>query len=285
VDCLTRSRSKRQGAERKSGNPQLAAFAKGLQRHGIEPVRKLYSDRPEPCNVAVAWAFRNRRLVDQQRLTGGRFLTTELGYVGDREAWTSLGWDGLNGKADFGFGGPWHQSERSADPKRWQTLFPDLVKPWRVNKDGYVLLIGQVEGDAALHGADIRRWYVATARAAQRAYRRPVMFRPHPKGSLRQMPLVPNARGSSLEQALEGAMVVVTFSSNAGVLAALAGVPVVTLDPGAMAWPVAGHELGELVTPDREEWCARLAWCQWSLDELANGEAWAHIGKFANGSV
>lgn len=46
----------------------------------------------------------------------------------------------------------------------------------------------------------------------------------------------------------------------------------------AMAWPVTAHSLLEpLVMPEREWWAHDLAWTQWSLAELASGEAWAAL--------
>jgi hypothetical protein len=70
---------------------------------------------------------------------------------------------------------------------------------------------------------------------------------------------------------MAGAGLVVTFNSNTGVDAALFGRPVIAMDEGSMAWPVAGHQVTEIVMPDRSAWAARLAWCQWTMDEMRSG--------------
>jgi hypothetical protein len=32
------------------------------------------------------------------------------------------------------------------------------------------------------------------------------------------------------------------------------------------------------VTPDRFAWAHSLAWCQWTLPEIAGGVFWEHVG-------
>lgn len=72
----------------------------------------------------------------------------------------------------------------------------------------------------------------------------------------------------------------VTHSSNAAVEAAMAGVPVFVTAPCG-AWWIAGGPLDRIEQPrlpdDREEWAARLASHQWTLGELASGQAWAAL--------
>jgi len=80
-----------------------------------------------------------------------------------------------------------------------------------------------------------------------------------------------------IEKDLEAARYAVTFNSNSGVDAALAGVPVVAMDEGSMAWQVAGHRIGEIVFPDREKWAHDLAFAQWDVEEITSGEAWEHL--------
>jgi len=69
----------------------------------------------------------------------------------------------------------------------------------------------------------------------------------------------------------------VSWNSNTGVDAVMAGVPAVVMDPGGMAWPVASHDITETVRPNRDRWYDRLAMCQWSMDEMVSGECWEHV--------
>lgn len=196
-------------------------------------------------------------------------LVMERGYIGDRFSWYSLGWNGLNGNATF---------PDKDEPSRFREHFS--MRPWKEGGD-YVLLIGQVPGDMSIHAVAINHWYRRTAEEAKKALGLPVFFREHPVAVKRHLRvMVPKVEkiGGDLLGAFEGARCVVTYNSNTAVEAVLAGIPSVTADRGSMAWEVTSHDFN-LVKPDREAWASRLAWCQWTLEEMANGTAWEHVAK------
>ncbi len=240
------------------------ALKSGLAVHGIKTtVLRQFT----PCRekVVACWGWRPGKLLQK---AGKQVFVMERGYVGDRFKWTSLAWNGLNGRAT--------RYSNEADPARFAEHFGHLMKPWKSGGD-YVLLIGQVQGDASLGGMDLRRWYEQTARDARQAYGLPVRFRPHPvsiKRGHHLKVLAAKTLDGTLEQALAGAAVVITFNSNTAVESVLAGVPTVTLDMGSMAREVTGHRVGDWCIPDRSAWAARLAWCQFSMDEIRSGFAW-----------
>lgn len=228
-----------------------SAMMAGFKRHGISVQR--ICPRSSGDDIVCVWGWRTaRKWLDRP------VLVMELGYVGDRiKAWRSLGWNGLNGRARFPTG----------DGSRWQRYFADVMRPWSY-RDGYALLIGQIPGDASVDSININRWLTNTRRALEeRGYE--VRLRPHP--------LVRSPK-RSLADDLAKASVCVTYNSNTGVDAVLSGVPAVTMDEGAMAWPVTAHSLDDdFIRPDRTEWAHNLAWCQWTMDEIASGEAWEHV--------
>jgi hypothetical protein len=246
---------------------QLVAFSKGLERHGHSPEVRL-PGHVAPCDLAVTWGVK-RRL---EMLSGRRALVLERGYLGDRLGkWTSAGFDGLNGFADF--------LNAGKGPERFDRHYgPDFLKPWRESPKGnLVVIMGQVRGDASLRGMNIDLWYRQVAERLQRCGHR-VGFRPHPlfKSALPNAKVVPLS--GTLEEALGRAKWVVTYNSNSGVDSVVAGVPTVTCDAGSMAFPVTGHDpVHEPPRPDRTAWAARMAWAQWTMDELASGEAWEHL--------
>ena len=249
------------------------AFASGLRRHGHQAE---INRRPTPCDLLVLWGVRRIPEMQAQKAAGGEVCILERGYLGDRFKWTSVSFGGgLNGRAEF--------RGVSADPTRFARHYGELMQPWRASGD-YALLIGQVPGDmslAAING-DLRPWYQATAdKLKAEGYE--VRYRPHPLAARRgpvPAPLgVPLSEGT-LEDAMAGASLVVTYNSNTGVESVLAGVPTMAADIGSMAWPMTSHAPeDEPVTPDRTAWAARLAWCQWSLDEMRSGECWTHVGE------
>lgn len=251
-------------------NDHANAMAMGLKAHGYEAKIVAKGTEPHPdCDFLVCWGWREgKRLRD----LGYNVLVMERGYLGDRYYWTSLGWNGLNGRA------VWNAPADKGE--RFRTYHGHLLRPWRTDRSGYALIIGQVRGDAALGDVVIARWYPEAAKAMRdRGFG--VYFRPHPEAVRRG--IVGNVLPSiqlrgSLDDALAGAACVVTYNSNAGVDAALAGIPVIACDEGSMALPVAARGLhADLMTPDRDDWCTRLAWRQWTIDEISSGIAWDHV--------
>lgn len=239
------------------------AMKMGLARHGISVAMAL-ADNPAPCDFAVVWGWRQRRVID----AGRPMLVMERGHVQPRMEWVSCGWDGLGGRGRY--------PEPADRGDRWYRHFAHHLKPWRTNS-GYALLCGQVVGDASIAGIDFHKWAAGTTkRLLQRGYR--VVYRPHPQTSRCGIMWCPDGADISqraLSEDLAHAAVAVTYNSTSGVDAALAGVPVIACDEGSMAWPVAAHGLdADLVTPDRAGWCNRLAWSQWRIAEIEDGSAW-----------
>lgn len=251
------------------------AFANGLRRHGWS-----VDMMPAPggaCDLLVLWSVHRQDAIRHQIRDGGQVCIIERGYLGDRFEWSSVSFGGgLNGRAEF-------HGVRN-DPARFDRHFGHLMQPWRA-KEGYALLIGQVPGDMSLAsvGGNLDGWYADTATdlAAQGF---DVRFRPHPvaiqRGKRSVCPGGAKLIGGTLDEALSGAALVVTFNSNTAVESVLAGVPTVAMDLGSMAWPVTTHSLEtEPQMPDRMTWAAELAWKQWTLNEMASGECWGHVGR------
>lgn len=241
---------------------------RGLERHGhtVE-----ISQTVSNADVHVFWGLRRRW--GKQALREGRpSLVVERAYLGDRFNWAAIGWDGLNGRADF------CNADVSGD--RWDKHWADYMRPWQPKPGGYALVIGQVPGDAALRGLNMQQWvYDAVAHA--RRYYEHVYFRPHPKARrLQRIAGIPTMEGE-LADALAGAAVVVTYNSNTGVDAVMAGIPATSADVGAMAWDVTTRGLSEpLFTGDRTRWAHRMAYTQWLPAEIERGEPWEHLRQY-----
>lgn len=251
------------------------AFAEGLRRHDWDVE---VSPSARPSDLVVLWGVRNAGAIALQNNHGGEICILERGYLGDRFKWTSVSFGGgLNGRGEF--------RGTSACPGRFFSNFGGLLRSWQ-RRDGYALLVGQVPGDMSLAvvGGRLDRWYAQTA-AELTGLGYDVRFRAHPEAVKRGYHN-PNIKGVSdiggtLADAVAGAGLVVTYNSNTGVESVLAGTPTMAADHGSMAWDVTSHIPGDVLTPDREEWAARLAWKQWTLDEIASGECWARVGQCA----
>lgn len=262
------------------------ALSEGFKRHGLHDIRivKGYDPRIHNADLVAIWAWRPKRkgslwwLIDQsQKAKGNHTLVMERAYVGERHLWTSLGYDGLNGRADF-------CNKDITDISRFNKHFPDLMKTWQ-NTQGSnkVLIAGQCKMDAAVSHININEWYRAvTIELAQRGY--DVHFRPHP---LNTHPWIPEPDlpvtidlFPTMEESMVGTKAVITFNSNAGVLSTLAGIPTVSMDVGSMVYGITSHKLSDISqTPERSKWAAQIAYTQWLPEEMESGEAWEHLKK------
>jgi len=251
-------------------NKFIKAFIDGLKRHGMK-AEWLHESNYKPSDLAVIWGVRFPHIIKGQKDCGGDYLVMERGYFRDRLKYCSLGYNGLNGNAEF--------LAENSPPDRWEKHGVE-VKPWKTDGE-YILLLGQVRGDQSVKHLDIRDWYREVVTEVKRQTDMPIYFRPHPQA--RQFDGIMQVEGyktGTLEEAFEGAARAITFNSNSGVDAILNGVPLIAMDRGSMAWEVAQNEIEmEHVLFDRTQWLNDLAYKQWTLEEIARGKAWTHLKR------
>ena len=87
-------------------------------------------------------------------------------------------------------------------------------------------------------------------------------------------------KGTNSSMFLKNCWCVVCHSVTFAVDAVMAGVPVIALHPASFVYPICSHALSEIENPkmpDRIPWLSRLAYCQWTLDEIRNGDVWRHF--------
>jgi len=261
-----------EGSETQTSNGER--LAEGVRQCGDVAVMMPGHGQPKTKHVAC-WGWRRGKKLRQR---GHEVLVVERGYLGDRFKWLALGWNGLNGKADF-------RLPSKVDAEKFNRHFRQFMKPWKSGGD-YVLIMGQVPGDMSIEGVAMNQWYVSAASEMEARFGLPVYIRPHPAAVQRRIWTriqgIPELKGT-LDEAFARARCVVTYNSNSGTDAVMAGVPVIMQDRGGMAWPVSAQGLNaDIITPDRGAWAERLSWCQWNDDELSSGAAWHNVslGKF-----
>lgn len=245
----------------------------GIRRHGAT-VEVLPVDQARPCDVGLCWGVKKPGV----RANARRMLVLKRGYIGDRFKWTSVGWGGLNGFADF--------CNTNMPGDRWERHFAHLMRPWRTEERGsHVLIMGQVPGDASLRGMDTHDWCLKVAQDI-RARGIDAKIRRHPKDATMNPRLLRARLHGRLsyydmrdwDHAVADAKWIVAYNSNSAVDAVLQGIPTVTCDQGTMAWPITDHVPHRRpAMRDRTQWARDLAYTQWSIEELASGEAWDHI--------
>lgn len=254
--------------------PYLDAFCAGMKRHDVKLEICSFPEHLV-CDVAVCWNHRNKKLFDLQKRSGGHYLVMERGFIGDRTRWTSIGYDGLNGRADF--------VVKGMPGDRFKRHFSRLMQPWKQG-GRYVLVNAQCQGDASVTPyVNFKKWAFKTVEKCHARFPgKEVIWRPHPVEVERACAYdVPGARtstGKTLAEDMAGACAVITFNSNSGVDAAMAGVPTFALDEGSMARPVAAHNLDDdPIRPNRRHWAWDLAYKQWTMEDLTAGVPWSYL--------
>jgi hypothetical protein len=157
--------------------------------------------------------------------------------------------------------------EDLVDPERAK-LFAAEVKAWREGGQ-YALVLAQ-RGIGSPPVAQPTGWHQRAAAELERLGRR-VVIRGHPGR---------HQETQSLYAQLDGAAFAVTWGSGAGVKALLYGVPVyhgMARWIGAPAARPFGKTLTEPFRGDRSEMLTRLAWAQWSVEEIGSGYAFRHL--------
>lgn len=253
------------------------ALIAGMKRHGYHNIKTYSSlsyNSGEIPDLAVMWSHKRKNIIQKQKEFGKNYLIMERAYLGNRHEWVSLGFNGLNGNSNF-------NNNHITDSRRFQENFSQYLKDWKTGNSDYVLVCGQVPGDASHSHININHWYETIFKELNDKgidFR----FRKHPLDRSFQNDFnVKLDKHDTLEESLNHASCCITFSSNSGVISAISGVPTVAYDPTSMAWNVSGHDCNTMsFMPDRTDWCNKLAYCQWLPHELEDGTTWNHLKSF-----
>lgn len=219
---------------------RVEVFKRGLERMGYE-VRPSFTHTPEPSDILVTW---NR--IGPSNEAAERYRNVLVvenaawgnGFSGGR--WLSIARDRHNTAGMFPVGGP----------ERWDELGVELAD-WRW--EGETVILPQ-RGIGSAPTAMPKGW---EAGAQERFGGR---VRPHP-GRNRARPLAEDLASCGR---------VVTWGSGAAVQALMWGIPVVSEMPD---W------IGEQDNTDagRLAMFRRMAWAQWTMDEIKAGEPFARL--------
>ena len=226
-------------------------YKAGLAACGYSVIEQ-HNHRPGPDDVLLIWNRNKNReaIAKRYEAVGARIYVTENGYIGKTKA-LAIGHHSGAGK--------WYIGEED----RWATLGVE-VKPWR--KDGKHLLLLPQRSIGEEGVAMPRNWITTTTEKLKRLTDRPIRVRKHP-GKDRS--------GPTIEEDLEGAWAAVTWASGAGIKAIINGIPVFHHLKKWIGAPAATTSF-DIENPwmgDRRPMLHRLAWAQWTWDEIRSGEA------------
>lgn len=250
----------------------LPRFTDGFAAHGCR-VHHTMIDEADPDSVNVIFANNAWKTTMQQCLRRGYpLITVGRCFFGSRFDMVAIGWDGFNGDADFCL-------DAKMPDDRWQKHGWDIPfsvrQRARFDGDGSLLVCGEFRPMDA--------WYKALRKELPGDR---VLFRPHPfvaGQSVRGWTQAPPVGQDELVRLFDGLLAVVTFDSISGCDAALAGVPSIAYGENSMARPVSWNSWTQFKSASNippmevDDWANRLAYCQWSHDEITKGDFWDHL--------
>jgi hypothetical protein len=154
-----------------------------------------------------------------------------------------------------------------------------------MRRDGrHIIVAGSGPKSSARDGNEFQAWEREAITTLRTLTDRPIIYRPKPYMEERPPAPIEGAtmdRETPLGDMLERAHAVVTRQSNVAVDALRAGIPVFCWE--GVASVLASQDLTEIERPriptgdERAQFFADLAYCQWTVDELRSGAAWAYM--------
>lgn len=171
---------------------------------------------------------------------------------------------------------------------------------WRENQNGHVLLMLQLPGDASLRGVNIYEWAEYVIEKIRKVSNKNIRIRPHPLANTRPgdefyeffYKIYSNgirgieysdSKNVSLEEDLRNASCSISFSSGSSIDSILNGIPTIACDPGNFSYEISSNYPEEVMRPKKanseeiKEWLGKLAYHQWTVDEMYSGEPWKHL--------
>lgn len=246
------------------------AFSAGLRAVGFD-VQKGQPTDVKPGDLVLSWNRYqpNHDICTRVEAAGGIALICENGYLGPN----GVSPHSMNPRQWFALARHAHNDSSvvpMGEPERFDALGVRLA-PWRATGDHILLCPGRPFGmPGRIQPAD---WAQNVRQRLEKITKRPIRVRPHPGNSKPAKPLADD---------LAGAHCVVIWSSSAGVHALVAGISVICEAPNWICKTAAGNELIHVEHPwmdDDARLAAlqRMAWGQFSIDEIATGEPFRRL--------
>lgn len=262
------------------------AMAAGIARHGENVCRKFEHEYINvEGEVAVFYGLGGRlpRVFREYSQTS-KAAYIDLGYWGrkDGNRWAGYHKISINDRHPTAY-----FQNRKHDGLRSRT-FKLRINHWRkAQEKDHILLAGMGDKGAIAEGYEPEEWEQWAIKTIRDYTKRTIIYRPKPSwkrskpiggvGFSKEKPTQDKIKG--LEKALENCCAVVTHHSNVAVDGILKGIPAFVWK--GVATPMGSQDLSLIEAPpipgDREQWVNDISYCQWNIDEMRKGVAWAAL--------
>lgn len=261
------------------------AFADGARSHGEEVVlRRLTEDKvvAEECTLACMVGVKSRELFWNHWRAGIHTLYFDKGYSRHALSGPVKIWEYWRVAVDSHQ--PTLKFQKVKRPSDRRDKLGFSFEPWRSVGETIVIAGSSAKYHEFYGMKDPTRVTEKIIRKIKSVSGREIIYRPKPswKDARPIRGATFSSPAESIEDVLKRAHVLVTHGSNACFEAVVSGVPCIILGD-AVAKPMSSTELDFVDNPrlasdkERNQWLSDLAYCQWTLAELASGEAWSYI--------
>ena len=271
-----------------NSKPVFDALLKSMQQAGDTV---LVNRDDGDCDVAVIWSVlwqgrmaKYRQIWDTYRNKNKPVVVVEVGGIKRNETW-KIGINGINREADF--------ANDIVDGERWKKFNIDL-KPWRQTGEDIIICGQHTSSHQWRNNPPMSEWFEKQIIGIRKYTDKPITIRPHPRNQVtmdvkkyknvrivRPQPDRSTYDDTDLAERLKTAWAVVSHSSNPAMTAVFSGVPVYVSEASL------SHEVGNKSfenindphMPDRQQWANKLAYTEWWIEEIQQGQPWQRIKK------
>lgn len=254
-------------------------FAEGCRRQGLEVV-----ENTTDADILVIWSILwhgrmkgNRDVWNFSKKTGKKLIILEIGGLHRGTTWR-IGLDHVNNLGKF-------YSKEIFDIERPKKLGISLKE--RQNTGENILICGQhSKSEQWVNRPPPEIWLSSLVQEIKKYSNRPIVFRPHPRDLdwVKFLPKLPitiqypqkiigTYDDFNHESDFTNAWCVINPSSNTGIQAAIAGIPVFC-DEDSLAYPISNKKIENIVNPElpsRDEWIIKLSHTEWLENEIERG--------------
>ena len=269
-----------------NSQPVFEALIRHLQSKNEKIMINKYDNT---CDVAVIWSVlwrgrmeKNKKVWDDFRSQGKPVVVLEVGGLRRNVTW-KMAINGINRDADF--------ANHVFDDKRWP-LFKLELKPWQ--QTGNVIVIcGQHHNSEQWKGLPkLNSWVEQQIKIIRKYCDKPIVIRPHPRNPFNfDEKKYPHVRvnlpkrdhstydDTDFKKILRSTWSVVNHSSNPAIEAVINGIPVFVSE-SSLCHDVGNTNVADILhpaMPARQNWANRMAYCEWTTEEIGQGLPWKRI--------
>jgi len=261
------------------------AFIESLKNAGDE----VQLNEDKNSDVAVIWSVLwQGRMIGYQKIwnecqnKNKPVVVLEVGGIKRNETF-KIGINGVNREADF--------ANQHVDAERWKKFNIEL-KPWQSTGDIIIICGQHHRSHQWRNNPSMNIWFEQQINDIRKYTTRPILVRPHPRNPVgidlkkwKNVSYKPPQRDyntiddTDFKEILKHAWAIINHSSNPAMTAVFNGIPVFVSE-ASLSYDVGNTSLANINNPKmpgRQTWANRLAYTEWTTEEIKQGLPWKRI--------